>query len=151
MPPGALSMTKPHTRVVRCLHCAAAFRVPDAASVLTCPTCYQRVRVDDVVVDGEMVLPRLETCGRIIVRRRGRLHTRLGVRASLGVEVLGELQAETISSCRVYIGPQATFRGDCRAGGITVETGATILGGRFQIDRSLLDPSETHTAAATPA
>jgi len=151
MPSGAHSMTKPLTRVVRCLHCAAAVRVPDAATVLTCPTCYQRVRVEDVVVENELVLPRLETCGRIVIRRRGRLYTRLGVRASLGVEVLGELQAETVNSCRVYIGPQATFRGDCQAGGITVETGATILGGRFQIDRNLLDPSETHTAASCRA
>ncbi|MBA4029210.1 MAG: hypothetical protein C0475_08795 [Planctomyces sp.] len=101
--------------------------------VLTCPRCYQRVRVEDVVVDQELYTPRIETCGRVVIRRRGRVVADT-VRAAMGVEVLGKMEARSVAAPNVYIGPGAAWTGDCSAHRIVVETGANIFGGRFRIE-----------------
>lgn len=129
-------------RHVQCFHCLAVFPVAARASVLTCPSCYRRVRVEDIVVEREEVGSKFETCGRVIIRRKGRMVASTVV-ASLGVEVMGELEADAVVSSRIFIGSRARWRGHCQAGVIIVEPGATIRSGRFQIQ---LQPLETNAS-----
>lgn len=128
------------TRDIRCLHCDHAFGVARAAMVLTCPVCYKRIRVEDVVVNTARAMGRVETCGRVVVRRGGKV-TASVVLASEAVEVLGEMQAGTVVAPVVYIGPKATWRGDLTAARIVVEPGAKVLGGRFRIVPGGLAPT----------
>lgn len=134
-------------RTVLCVSCRGLFRVPEKATILTCPNCHRRVRVDDVVVDEEQHTRRLETCGRIIVRRRGRVFADV-VCAALGIDVLGELHAQSVTTSRAYIGPRAVWTGDCVASAIVIETGAQIRGGKFRIVKPVASAEAALSRAA---
>lgn len=123
-------------REVRCLHCHRGFTVPARATVLTCPACSKRVRVDDVVVNRATFEPRVETCGKIVVKSRGKITANV-VQAGMGIQVQGELDAGHVAADEVLLGDCGRWRGDLTCAVIKVMPGATILGGRFTIDRAL--------------
>lgn len=128
-PPGA-----PPSTTVLCLSCAQWFRIPNQASILTCPRCYKRVRVESLVVDRPQMHARLETCGVITVKKRGILAADL-VRAGAGivVEPGGRVQVTRVESYRVILHDKAVWLGDCEAASLHMEPGAVVLGGRFTI------------------
>jgi hypothetical protein len=120
---------------VRCYHCLNHFDASEKAITLSCPRCYQRVEVRDVIVRDEMRAKVVQTCGLVIIEKKGRLRAE-AVEACEGVEVLGELDAHCVSHAHVFIGAKATWRGDCTAPMIVMEPGAKVLGGRFEIRRN---------------
>ena len=132
-------------RFVRCYHCYHTFRTAPAAQSLTCPACYKHVRVDDIVIDDCRHCPKMETAGTIFVRRRAKLSVRTLV-AGMGLEVLGELQAGSVTAGRVYLGPRVAWQGDCCAGSVNLDPAAQITGGRFRIDPRLLGVCPTNKA-----
>ena len=108
----------------------------------SCPDCHQPVIVQDVIVTGLKTTSRLQTCGRVVVKKRGRVIAGL-IEAQKGVEVLGALNGNVISGGPVVIGPKGRWRGDCRAPTLEVQLGARIENGFFQIpDLNLLDPTQ---------
>jgi len=123
-------------RFVRCCFCHHAFSVPTSATILTCPKCSKRARVDDIVITGTEFHPKLETCGKIYIRRRAKLASR-SVIAALGVEVLGEIEADTVRCGKVYLGPAAKWSGDCTTGSMNMDETASVSSGRFVIDPRL--------------
>lgn len=119
---------------------------------LSCPWCYQRVTLDDLVVKDTCWTSRLQTCGRLIVHRRGALVAPL-IEAREGIEVHGQAEGRIVSGGPVLIGPKARIKGDLCAPSIWVETGAVIEGGYFQIvgaDRLARGPSLPPTPPMTP-
>jgi len=100
---------------------------------MTCPSCYKRQTVRDVVVDTDRSGGRVETTGILFIKRKGRVWAP-GVRAGDAVEVLGELKADVVTHGHVVIGETARWRGDCTAKILIVEDGARIDGGYFCID-----------------
>jgi hypothetical protein len=130
--PPAPDAVGPRQRAVQCVHCLRRFPVPPKAMILTCPACFRRVRVEDVIVSAAQHTPRLETCGRIVIRPRARVVAETVV-AGMGLEVHGELTARWVTAERVRIGPQGRWTGDCTAASIVVDPGGTILGGRFTV------------------
>lgn len=127
-------ITGARTRPVTCYSCAATFDVPARALVLTCPHCYQRVKVDDVVVYDSFIGPQLRTCGSILVARKGVVQAGV-IQSSKAIEVLGRLHGQVRCAGPVFIGPKAVWEGDVTATHIIVEPGATILGGLFRVQR----------------
>lgn len=107
--------------------------VPLKAESATCPTCYKRQTVRDVVVETDRTGGRVETTGILFIKRKGRVWAP-GVRAGDAVEVLGELKADVVTHGHVVIGETARWRGDCTARILIVEDGARIDGGFFCID-----------------
>jgi phage FluMu protein Com len=123
---------QPTTKTVQCLHCERWIEVSTSAITLTCPRCYQRLRVDDIVIQGEVSVGSLRTCGCLLIARRSVLRAQT-VEARGGVQVLGRLAAKSVSGRSVRIGPKASFEGDCRAEAITIDPTAAVLAGRFEI------------------
>lgn len=123
------------TRGVLCVHCRIAMHVAQRAETATCPSCYKRQTVQDVVVDADRTGGRVETTGILFVKRKGRVWAP-GVRAGDAVEVLGELKADVVTHGHVVIGETARWRGNCTAKILIVEDGARIDGGYFCIDPS---------------
>lgn len=121
------------TRGVLCVHCRVPMNVAQKAESATCPTCYKRQTVRDVVVDTDRSGGRVETTGILFIKRKGRVWAP-GVRAGDAVEVLGELKADVVTHGHVVIGETARWRGDCTAKILIVEDGARIDGGFFRID-----------------
>lgn len=146
----SLAMIRPPTsssaaagRSVQCYHCLERFDVPSKAMSISCPWCYKRVTLDDLVVKDTCWTSRLQTCGRLIVQRKGSLVASL-IEAREGIEVLGHVEGKLVSGGPVLIGPKARVKGDMSAPSIWVEPGAIIEGGYFQIvgaDRLAKGPS----------
>src|SRR5436853_632396 len=101
-------------RTVTCYHCGRAFDVGGQALTTSCPGCFKRVVVDDIIVKTIESVRRVQTCGRLVVQKTGRVFAQ-SVEAQAGVQVEGILEANVVSGGLVRIGPKAVWKGDCRA------------------------------------
>lgn len=119
-------------RTVRCLYCASPFVVPGTATTLTCPVCYKRVRVDDVVLSGRQNHHKVETCGVIVVKRGAKV-TADTLSSGTGILVEGEVRTRVSYAPSIVIGPEAAWHGDLQTDQLTIEPGGTILGGKFNV------------------
>lgn len=88
--------------------------------------------VDDIVINRLESVRRLQTCGRVVVQKTGRVFAQ-SVEAQAGVQVEGVLEANVVSGGPVRIGPSAVWKGDCSAPRLSIALGGTILAGFFQI------------------
>lgn len=125
-------MVRLATRAVVCYHCRRGFAAALRAMMLTCPHCYKPVKVNDIVVRRAHHAPRVETCGRIFVDRRGWVSAGV-VHAGEGIEVQGTLDARRVVAGPVHLGPRASWRGDLRAPSVHLEPGARVAAGFFEI------------------
>ncbi|MDG2147987.1 MAG: polymer-forming cytoskeletal protein [Planctomycetota bacterium] len=119
---------------VRCYHCDHPFDVGARAASTNCPGCNQRVVVEDVVIKKLMPVSRVQTCGRLVIEKKGTVIAEV-VQAQGGVEVMGSLDARVESGGPVVIGASARWKGDCRAPTMAIRRGARIEG-EFEV----LDP-----------
>jgi DNA-directed RNA polymerase subunit RPC12/RpoP len=123
---------KAKAREVRCYHCGKAFEIAAKAMTVSCPGCFKPVLVEDIVVRNAQGNTTLQTCGRLVVQRRGRVVAKK-ICASEGVEMLGILEANVQSEGAVRIGATGRWSGNCRAPALKVDAGANIMGGFFEI------------------
>lgn len=133
-------------RTVQCYHCRKLFDVPPRAMSISCPWCYKRVGLDDMVIRGVCWTSKLQTCGRVTVAPKAQLVVPL-VEASQGIDVYGEAEGILISAGQIYVGPKARVKGQLRAPSIKVERGGVIDGAFVQIAATHLD---THTPRPQP-
>ena len=124
--------TETSHRSVQCYHCRRRFEVGVRAVTVSCPGCHKRLVIEDLVIKNAQAYTKLQTCGRVVVQRRGHVIASL-VEAHAGIEVLGVLEANAITGGGVRIGPKATWKGDLAARTLRVEAGARIVGGRFAV------------------
>ena len=135
-------------KTVQCYHCRRRIDVSAKAMSTSCPECYKPVVVQDVVVKGFQTVQKLQTCGRVIVKTRGRVVAGL-IQAQQGIEVLGVLDGNAISAGPVVIGPKARWRGNCQAPSLEVKAGARIESGFFKIpylEQEDFDPDDAAQA-----
>jgi hypothetical protein len=124
-------------RTVQCYHCRHRFDVGSRTMTTSCPSCSKPLLVEDVVVKSVQSVRKIQTCGRIVIHKKGRVIAQF-VEAHQGVEVEGIMEANVLSGGPVRIHAQAHWKGDCNAPTITIEDGCRIAGGQFTIpDRSL--------------
>lgn len=123
----------PQTRTLVCYHCGRAFVAAARAITLTCPTCHKRVHVNDIVVAHSLHARTLQTCGRLVVEKKGRVFAG-SVLAAQGVEVWGSLEGNVSTAGKVTIGPRGRWRGDLVARLLIVHSGAVIEGGHFAVN-----------------
>jgi DNA-directed RNA polymerase subunit RPC12/RpoP len=119
-------------RTIRCYLCGHTFEVAARTMTTSCPGCSKALKVEDVVVKTIEAVRKIQTCGRVVVQKSGRVFAQ-AVEAQEGVDVEGVLEANVVSGGPVRIGPKATWKGDCRAPSLRVELGGTIVGGYFVI------------------
>ena len=132
-------------RIVQCYHCRHRFEVSRKTESTTCPGCNQRVIVGDVVVAELRPVRLVQTCGKIIIRKKARVNAEL-VEAHQGIELFGALQANVLSGGLVLIGAEARWNGDCRAPSVEIRPGARIEGGTFHVPDDSLGLSDMRDA-----
>lgn len=123
--------------MVLCYHCGRQLEVAARALTTSCPGCFKALQVADVVVKTMQAVRKIQTCGRLVVEKTGRVFAQ-SVEAQEGVEVDGILEASVVSRGPVRIGPKATWKGDCRAPSLRVDLGSTIVGGKFVVPDATL-------------
>ncbi len=135
----------PPSRSVQCYHCRRAFTVPARAMSCSCPRCYKRVTIDDLVVSGNCWAARLQTCGYLTVERRGHLVASV-IEARVGMQIDGYVEGQIVSGGKVWLGPRARIRGGITAPSLHIELGAVLDGGLFRVSpdqrlRTTTEPS----------
>lgn len=119
-------------RSATCYHCGRIFQASTHAITLTCPHCYKRVGLQDLIIHGLHSSKTLETAGLLIVEKKawlkvGRIH--VGER----IEVEGRVEATAFCEGPVILGPRSHWTGDLTAPSIHISPGAIITGGYFRI------------------
>ncbi|MFN0132618.1 MAG: polymer-forming cytoskeletal protein [Phycisphaerales bacterium] len=133
-------------RTIQCYHCRRRFDAPRRALTTSCPACSKPLVVEDVVVKTAHSVRKIQTCGRLIVQKKGRVMAGT-IEAHAGVEVEGILEANVVSGGLVRIGAKAQWKGDCRAPRLEVELGARIARGYFVVPDDALGVSDLAGAA----
>jgi hypothetical protein len=135
-------MAKPRPpRTVQCYHCRHRFVVGGLAMTINCPGCSKPLTVDDLVVKALSAVQAIQTCGRIVIQKKGHVIARL-VEAHGGIDVEGILEANVLSGGPVRIGPKAIWKGNCTAPSVHIEPGCTIAGGYFKFPDDSLGLSD---------
>lgn len=147
-PPPAAS---PERRIT-CVHCRGTFTIGCKALSATCPHCYKRLPLGDLIYSGQHSGPAVQTAGIVFVDKKGTLEAPT-VEGGEAVEVLGTLRGNVTTHGHVVIGKKATWTGDCVAPVLVVEPGATIAG-YFAVGildaPALADPSNATPGADAP-
>ncbi len=141
--------TSPGVRTVQCYLCHRHFDVPARAMSLSCPWCYRRVTLDDVIIKDSVFAKALRTCGRIVVLKRGTLTASM-IEGRTGVEVFGKIDGAVRCGTRLLIAATGSVRGDIQAPSLVIEPG-----GRLDSPRTIIalgaetlgaDDAATHAA-----
>ncbi len=122
-------------RTVQCYHCQHRFEVGGRTQSTSCPGCNKPVIVEDVVVDRLRAgLVELRTCGKVTIKKKGRLMVAKTVEAHGGIECEGVLEAkEVISGQTAVLGPKCQWSGGLTAPGAIVKEGAKIKPSLFNV------------------
>jgi bactofilin len=115
-------------RLVRCYHCGADICVETGARFCCCQSCGVRVNTEDILVRAMYWGENLRTAGVVVIHRHARVVCSEIV-ASLGVRVLGRVEADICSGGVVVVESGAELHGSVRAERLIVEPGATLSGG----------------------
>jgi len=131
-------------RTVQCYHCRHRFEVGGRTQSTSCPGCNKPVIVEDVVVDRLRAgLVELRTCGKVTIKKKGRLMVAKTVEAHGGVECEGVLEAGTvISGQTVVMGKSCQWHGDLTAPAVVMEAGAKVKPSRFNVPGDPLELSD---------
>ena len=121
-------------REVQCYHCRHRFEVGGRAQSTSCPACNKPLIVKDEVIDRMRIgLRELRTCGKIIVKKKGRLAAE-HIEAHGGIECDGVIDAKhVVSGQTVRLGPKASYRGDLEAPAVEMAAGAKVAPSLFQV------------------
>jgi hypothetical protein len=124
-------------RPVQCYHCRHRFEVSRQTMTSSCPKCSRALTVEDVVIKNAYSVRKIQTCGKLIVQKKGRVIAQ-HVEAHGGVEVEGILEANVQSGGPVRIGAKAHWKGDLSAPCVEVKAGGRIDRGYFVIPQDPL-------------
>lgn len=138
-------------KTVQCYHCDHRFEVGGRAQSTSCPGCYKSVIVHDIEI-GNQVGPKteLKTCGKIVIKKRGRLICQRIV-AHDGLICEGIIDAKTVASrMPVTLGKKSNFKGDLTAPSVDIQAGAVIQPSQFAIGPLIDEPDGEGSAAPPP-
>lgn len=132
-------------RKVQCYHCRHRFDVGARTMTTSCPHCSKALMVDDVIVKTLEAVRKIQTCGKVVIQKKGRVIAQL-VEAHMGVEVEsgGVMEANVLSGGPVRIRAKAQWKGDCQAPSLAIEDGCRIAGGFFNVPDDSLGLSNLH-------
>ena len=124
---GLFSRKETGPRVVCCPNCGGAQEVSQAAQSVVCRQCNVAIKVTDQKISQYSSTVSLETCGSLLIEKKGSLVTQKRVVAS-NLMLKGSLKSNTIVYDTAVISAGAQFVGDLKARLLTVEDGATLKG-----------------------
>lgn len=94
----------------------------------SCPKCNKAIKVEDIVVKSYLGVINLQTCGKIMITKRGRLNARL-VQAGEGVFCEGVVQGSIETNGPTSMGPKSQWKGGhLRCPRLYIQEGAQLTG-----------------------
>ncbi len=117
---------------IRCLYCNKPQDVPRRAMQITCKHCYKSLRVEDVLIKSYEARRSIDTCGVVVVEKRGNV---VADRILCGgLIVRGKVKSSVQSRGTVLVGPDADLIGDVTAPSLAIGAGA-VLNGYYRINQ----------------
>jgi hypothetical protein len=115
---------------ISCLYCKKPQEVSRRAMQITCKHCYKSLRVEDVLIKSYEARRSIDTCGVVVVEKRG--HVVADRILCGGLIVRGKVKSAVDSRGTVLVGPEADLIGDVTAPTLAVGAGA-VLNGNYRI------------------
>jgi hypothetical protein len=117
---------------IRCLYCNKPQDVARRAMQITCKHCYKSLRVEDVLIKAYEARRSIDTCGVVVVEKRGNV---VADRILCGgLIVRGKVKSSVQSRGTVLVGPEADLIGDVTAPSLAIGAGA-VLNGYYRINQ----------------
>lgn len=118
---------------ITCLYCNKPQEVSRRAMQITCKHCYKSLRIEDVLIKAYEARRTIDTCGMVVVEKRGnvvadKIHCG-------GLIVRGKVKSAVHSRGPVLIGPEADLIGDVTAPTLAVGSGA-VLNGFYRVGQA---------------
>lgn len=114
--------------MIRCYLCGHRFEVSLRTMSTTCPKCNKAIKVEDVTVKTYLPVNDLQTCGKVVIAKKGRVVARR-ITSGEGIVCEGAMEGAVETDGDVTLGPKASWKGDhLFSRSLTIEDGATILG-----------------------
>ncbi len=113
---------------IRCYLCGERFEVSGRTMSTTCTACHKAIKVEDVQVKSYLPVNVLQTCGQILVTKRGRVAAKR-IQSGRGIICEGTLEGSIETDGKLELGAKSSWKGkelQCRA--LTVADGATLNG-----------------------
>lgn len=99
---------------------------------ITCKHCYKSLRVEDVLIKAYEARRSIDTCGVVVVEKRGNV---VADRILCGgLIVRGKVKSSVQSRGTVLVGPEADLIGDVTAPSLAIGAGA-VLNGFYRINQ----------------
>lgn len=118
----------PPKRAIRCYFCGHGFEVSTRTMSVPCPKCNKALKVEDVNIKTYLPVNDLQTCGRIIVAKNGRVVAKV-IQAGDGIECEGTLEGAITTPGELTMGPKASWKGkSLHSKSLRVEDGAKLHG-----------------------
>ena len=92
----------------------------------SCPKCARQLMIEDVTVKGYTAVTTLPSCGKIVVKPRGRVVAQKVLAQSVTCE--GAIEGDIETTGTVRLGKKARCKGAIRAGKLIIADGASVAG-----------------------
>jgi hypothetical protein len=136
------------TRTIECYLCGRRQDVSVKALSTNCPGCNKAIRIEDLVVNTYTPVNDLETCGRIVVTKKGRVAAKR-IRAGDGIECEGTLHGAVETPGDVTLGAKAEWKGATLRSRRLVVTDGVKLEGRITVPWAKHGDAGEPSAAST--
>ena len=113
------------TRKVVCIHCGGTNEVGVKAMSVFCKACSRRLGVEDFQVKGFHASRSFDTCGDVVVEKRGQLAAFVRARNLL---IKGRVKGDVEARGRVRVTRTGEVHGNVTAPALIVENGGMIDG-----------------------
>jgi hypothetical protein len=124
---GLFSRKETGPRTIRCPNCSGSQEISASAQSVVCRHCNVTVKVTDQKISNYSATVALETCGSLVIEKKGALVVQKRVVAS-ELTLKGSLKGNTIVYDSAHIGAGAQLVGDLKARVLIVDDGAALKG-----------------------
>lgn len=115
-------------RSIRCYLCGHRFEVSAKTLSVPCPSCHKALKVEDISIKSYLPVNDVQTCGKIIVAKNGRVVARV-IRSGHNIECEGVLEGAVEADGVIQLGPKSTWKGkSLMSRAMTVQDGAVLVG-----------------------
>ncbi|MFG0253098.1 MAG: polymer-forming cytoskeletal protein [Phycisphaerales bacterium JB038] len=113
--------------MVTCYLCGHDFEVSPRAITVSCPSCARQLMAQDVTVKGHTAVTNLPSCGKVVVKPRGRVVAKKII-GQEGVTCEGSIEGEIETTATVRLERRSKCQGAIRAGRLIIAEGASLEG-----------------------
>ncbi len=118
-----VAQDKARMKEVVCTHCGKPTEVSRRAMSVFCPSCRQRLILEDFKIQTYYAVRDFSTCGDIVVEKKG--HVVAPIKAG-NLTVKGKVQGDVVARGKVIIAKTGSLKGGIEAPYLQIESGALV-------------------------